>query len=220
MRPSHFRYSPLYRCSSTRLFSTASTHPIPSEPLPPPSKSQHHHDLPSFLDYASRSSLSLTSTTYIGTHYEYVVLSALRRLGFSMTRIGGRSDYGIDLLGDWTLPNQSSTSTSTPSSAPPQKLKVLAQCKAISRPPGPNLIRELEGAFPGAPVGWRGQGVLGLLIAKSQATKGVREALGRSRWPLGFMLCTKDGVLQQFLWNKVAEQEGLQGWGIGVRYVG
>jgi hypothetical protein len=148
------------------------------------------------------------SSTYVGTLYEYTVQTTLERLGMSLKRIGGKSDYGIDLLGTWSLPST------------PQPLKVLIQCKAFARKIEPSQARELEGAFAGAPVGWRGAGVLGLLVSQKSATKGVREALGRSRWPMGYVLCGSGGKILQMLWNRRAEQEGLEGVGVGLKYAG
>jgi hypothetical protein len=126
----------------------------------------------------------------------------------SLKRIGGKSDYGIDLFGTWSLPSV------------PQPLKVLIQCKAFARKIEPSQIRELEGTFVGAPPGWRGAGVLGLLASQKSATKGVREALGRSRWPMGYVLCGADGKILQLLWNRRAEREGLEGIGVGLKYAG
>jgi len=175
----------------------------------PSSPSPHHTDLPSFLAHASRTQLDPSSTVYVGTHFEYTVLHTLSssRYGIHLRRVGGASDFGIDLLGTWALPSV------------PQPLRVLAQCKAVQRP-GPHLIRELEGAFVGAPAGWRGsRGVVGLLVTEKPATKGIREALARSRWPMGFVACSREGVVSQFLWNGRAEGEGLEGGGGGMRYV-
>jgi len=70
------------------------------------------------------------------------------------------SDYGIDLLGTWSVPSAL------------QPLKVLIQCKAFARKIEPSQARELEGAFVGAPIGWREAGVLGLLVSQKSATKG------------------------------------------------
>ncbi len=174
----------------------------------PESQSPNHHDLPSFLEYASRIEIDTNSTTYVGTHYEYTTQTALERLGMSLKRVGGRSDCGIDLLGTWALPST------------PQPLKVLIQCKAFARKIEPSQARELEGAFVGAPTGWRGSGVLGLLVSQNSATRGVREALGRSRWPMGYVLCAADGKILQMLWNRRAEQEGLEGIEVGLKYGG
>jgi hypothetical protein len=174
----------------------------------PDSQSPNHHDLPSFLSYASRISMDTDSTTYVGTHYEYTAQTALSRLGMSLKRVGGKSDYGIDLLGTWKLPSTT------------EELKVLVQCKAFARKLEPSQARELEGAFVGAPPGWRGPGVLALLVTQNAATKGVREALGRSRWPMGFVLCKADGRVEQMLWNRRAQQEGLDGIGVELMYGG
>jgi hypothetical protein len=185
-----------------------STNAATEELVYPDSQSQNHHDLPSFLEYATRIEMDPKSTTYVGTHYEYTVQNALERLGMSLKRIGGKSDYGIDLLGTWLAPSAS------------EPLKVLVQCKAFARKVEPSQARELEGAFVGAPIGWRGTGVLGLLVSQKSATKGVRDALGRSRWPMGYVLCGPDGKILQMLWNRRAEQEGLEGIDVGLKYAG
>ncbi|KAI2635221.1 hypothetical protein GGS21DRAFT_100166 [Xylaria nigripes] len=175
-----------------------------------PSKDQHG-DVASYIAYAERTGLDVESKVFIGTHYEYSIASALRLLGFDLRRVGGQSDKGIDLLGTWHVP-------SAPKHFP---LRVLLQCKAYSTSKtariGPQYIRELEGAYLGAPPGWRGSGVIGLLVTQRPATKGVREALANSRWPLAYLSCSKDGVLEQMLWNQRAEEEGLEGMGVTVK---
>lgn len=206
---------PIRRHLLTRLQSTHSIHSYAavrskedlSLSYPEPSQS-NHHDLTSFLNYASRVGLDPKSTTYVGTHYEYTCLASLARLGLSLKRIGGASDFGIDLLGTWDL------------AAVPLHLKVLVQCKALARAADPKLVRELEGAFAGAPVGWRETRVLGLLVTQREATKGVRDAVGRSRWPMGFVMCSREGKILQMLWNRRAEEEGLLGVGVNLMYSG
>ncbi|KAI1775244.1 hypothetical protein F4818DRAFT_43674 [Hypoxylon cercidicola] len=186
----------------------------------PDAPSSEHHDLASYAAYAARTGLDVTSKTFVGTRYEYVVAAALTRLGFTVRRVGGRADCGIDLLGEWRVPPSSSSSSSSPS--PP--LRVLLQCKASSAQSstrvGPHLIRELEGAFAGAPAGWRGPGVLGLLVTQKPATRGVRDALARSRWPMGYVSCAPDGALEQMLWNQRAGAEGLEGLGATLQFAG
>lgn len=176
---------------------------------PPKSGTQKHNDLPSFLNYANRTGLSTTSTTYVGTYYEYMVQCALRHLGFSLTRVGGRDDSGIDLVGTWHLPSNT------------HPLRVLVQCKALKGKLGPNLVRELEGAFIGAPLGWRGENVLGFLVSPKSATKGVREAMRRSRWAMGWIMVENEdgeGRVKQVLWNRAAVNIGLEGITATVRY--
>lgn len=172
----------------------------------PESPSSQHKDLVTFLAHAKRTGLDEESTVYVGTHYEYTVAQALARYGFHLKRIGGASDFGIDLLGTWTPPSTS------------HRLKILIQCKAGALI-GPRMIRELEGAFVGAPAGWRGKGVLAWLVGERPATKGVREGLGRSKWPMGYVFCERGARVRQVIWNRRAEEEGLEGFGVTSRFV-
>lgn len=178
---------------------------LPSAPSPP---SQQHNDLTTFLSYASRISLPPTSTVYVGTHYEYTVLQSLRRYALALHRIGGRDDAGIDLVGTWHLPERERE----------RALRVLVQCKAFKTKLGPNLVRELEGAIRQAPVGWRTGQTAGVLVSPREATKGVRDALARSSYPLFWMMVGLDGTLKQALWNARAEELGLGPLGVETRY--
>jgi len=193
------RTSKLYRTSTN-------TNTVTDELKHIEPQSIHHQDLPSFLEYASRIGLNPKSTVYVGNHYEYTVLSALGKLGMSLKRTGGASDFGIDLLGTWSLP------------AFAESLKVIVQCKTMYG--GPVQARELEGAFVGAPSGWSGPGVLGFLVSQKKATKAHRRAIYRSSWPMGYIYCKKTGEIMQMSWNKRARQEGLDGVSVEVRYTG
>ena len=168
--------------------------------------SVHHNSLPSFLEYAKRMNLAPERTYYIGTHYEYTTALALMRLGFSLLRVGRKQDAGIDLIGHWVL---------APLREP---LPVIIQCKARKISINPSHVRELEGSFQGIPADWRKKDVLGLLVTTKKATKGVLEALGQSRLPMGFVLVSRDGTVQQFVWNRAASEKGLEGVGVTVRY--
>ncbi|PHH65824.1 hypothetical protein CDD81_1193 [Ophiocordyceps australis] len=170
------------------------------------------------MSYAQRTGLDAKSTIYVGTHYEYTVAAALSGYGFALKRIGGVSDRGTDLIGMWTLPCAPASGSSWPLA-----LRVVVQCKyGCGRGRvGPQHIRELEGAFAGAPAGWRGggaSGVVGVLVGEAPATRGVRDALGRSRWPMVFASCSREGRVEQLLWNGRAEEEGLEGLSVGVRH--
>ncbi|KAL2000966.1 hypothetical protein VTN02DRAFT_2412 [Thermoascus thermophilus] len=194
--PAVFQLSPFTR----RLFKL---------PVPPPPASQAHDDLPSYLAYAKRTQLPTTSTTYVGTHYEYTVLQSLRRFAFTLHRVGGRDDAGIDLVGTWHLPGRESA------------LRVIVQCKALKAKLGPNLVRELEGTFRNSPVGWRTDDKLGILVSPREATKGVRGAIARSGYPLLWMMMEPAGVVRQALWNARAEEQlGLVPLGVETRYGG
>lgn len=61
-------------------------------------------------------------------------------------------------------------------------------------------------------------GMLGLLATPKPATKGVREAMGRSRLPLGFAMIGLDGRITQLLWNWAARELWLEGVGVTTRY--
>ncbi|KAH9908711.1 hypothetical protein F4778DRAFT_360508 [Xylariomycetidae sp. FL2044] len=189
----------------------------PEEPQPqyPDPPTAQHRDLATYLAYAARTGLDTSSRTYVGTHYEYAVAAALTPLGFELRRVGGAGDNGIDLLGRWRVP----------SSLGP--LPVLLQCKYAGERTGvrPSAVRELEGAFVGAPPGWRrsssssresGRGCLAFLVAHKPATRGILAALGRSEWPLGFVCCSSGGRVEQMLWNRRADDEGLLGMGVAV----
>lgn len=209
--------------ASPRWKSDCSEDSLAQQLIYPAPKTTQHSDLASFQSYAKRTGLDEKSTVYVGTHYEYTVAAHLARYGFELRRIGGARDRGTDLVGTWTLP-RAEAETSSPS-PPPPLLKVLVQCKAGSgQRVGPQHMRELEGALAGAPVGWRGgdDGVLAVMVCERPATKGVREALGHSRWPMAFVYCEGGGggAVRQMLWNKRAEEHGLQGVGVGTRHVG
>ena len=168
--------------------------------------SANHNSLSSFLEYAKKAQLAPKSTVYVGTHYEYTTALALMRLGFSLLRVGKGGDAGIDLIGHWVL-------------APFQEpLPVIVQCKARTVSIDPSNVRELEGSFQGMPASWRKKGVLALLVTAAKATKGVLEALGQSRWPMGFVLVTREGIIRQFVWNRAASERGLEGVGVTVRH--
>lgn len=198
----------LHPCVS-RGITTTSAGNVPPVDLPHPvvsPGSAHHDSLPSFLAYAQRNNLTPDKSTYIGTHYEYTAAHALQRLGFSLLRIGRSRDAGIDLIGHWVL-------------APlRQPLPVILQCKAFKSSVVPAHVRELEGSFQSVPAGWRNKHVLGLLVTTCKASKGILDALAQSRSPLGFVLISREGLIEQFVWNRAASECGLEGVGVTVRH--
>ena len=161
-----------------------------------------HHDLPSFLEHAERVDLPTSSPTYVGTHFEYTALHTLSRYGLSLSRVGGRDDQGIDLIGTWKLPPPFDERT----------LKVFLQCKVLVKRCGPNLIRELEGAFAGAPAAWKGRSTLGCLVASTLPTASLRGAMHRCKMPMMFLSIQKDsGIVRAWNWNWAAREAGLVG---------
>lgn len=150
-----------------------------------------------------------SSTTYVGTHYEYTIQQTLRQYGLTLHRIGGRDDAGVDLVGTWHIPQTE------------HAIRVFVQCKALRTKPGPNIVRELEGAFRSPqPAGWRTDQKAGILVCTREATKGVRDAMCRSSSPLLFMMVQQDGTLQQALWNVGVLKLGLGMLGAGNLYGG
>ena len=149
----------------------------------PQSSSSHHSSLASFLIHAHTTGLSIKSSLYNGTLYEYVCLETLSSpaYGFSLTRVGQRNDAGVDLIGEWTppvsLPPKKTSSRSHSDEGFPFPLRVLVQCKSSRNKLSPNVVRELEGCIAGAPAGWRGENTLAVLCAKREASKGVRDAV-------------------------------------------
>ena len=109
-------------------------------------------------------------------------------------------------MGTWDIP------------ALPHPLRVIVQCKALKAKLGPSIIRELEGTFVGAPVGWRGEGILGILVSPRETTKGVREVLAKSSLPLVWITAGLDGQVHQVLWNSKASNIGLQGLDVQIQY--
>ena len=115
-----------------------------------------------------------SSPVAVGTSYEHLCARTLPRLGFqALTRVGGRADKGIDLLGTWLPFGLKHTE--------PPPLNVVVQCKAVAGKPVPEMIRGLEGALAGARGEWRGENTIGVLCAKKGVTPGVRDALKRSK---------------------------------------
>ncbi|KAI9695351.1 MAG: hypothetical protein M1820_008703 [Bogoriella megaspora] len=160
--------------------------------------SNEHSSLSTFEAYASRTNLSRSSTVYRGTRYEYLVIESLSRFFLDLTRTGGRSDLGIDLLGTWSLP------------CFPHPLRVLVSCKSNAKIAQANWVRELEGTFSGDPRGTGRSGTVGLLAARGEATQGVREAVARSALPLGFVNVSLERVVMQMVWNQRVADMGLE----------
>lgn len=110
------------------------------------------------------------STVFLGTRYEYLAKHRLEapEFGMRLTRVGGRGDKGVDLLGIWRLPvahptpphtskaavTSSQISSPSPSIPKPPLVRILIQTKRLApqRPSQPSHLRELEGtlnaAFP------------------------------------------------------------------------
>lgn len=69
-------------------------------------------------------------------------------------------------------------------------------------------------------MGWRGEGIVGMLVSTRGATKGVRDTLANSRYPLVWVLAELDGRVRQILWNQRAAEIGLEGLEVLVKHGG
>ena len=175
---------------------------LPLSSLIPTPPNSTHYSQESFLAHSKRTGLNPSSTVFTGTRYEYLTLSCLRRLGIELANVGGTGDKGVDLVGFWHLPQWTRKSPTAidreqVEEQGTEKIKVVVQCKRIAptaratKSISPSVVRELEGAFRGAPPGWRGYGgdsVLGILVSTRAATKGVIEGMKRSERPLAWVL--------------------------------
>ena len=155
------------------------------------------------------------SSVHIGTSFEHLAALTLRRFAFSLTRVGGARDRGIDLIGTWSPPSQDEASQSqlqqSLQDVPTQKFPVVVQCKSISRTV-PAWVRELEGAVAGAPT-YLGDRVFGMLVGKGKITSGILEVMNSSSKGLIWAqlvdekrLETPYGRVEQMLWNRVVSE--------------
>ena len=116
-----------------------------------------HYDLASYLRFHTARCTAQTdadkrvklsqSSVYLGTRYEYLIQQHLTsNLGFSLTRIGGKGDGGVDLIGTWKVPGAGTGAGGD------ETFKILVQAKRLTthRKPMPALMRELEGTLMGS----------------------------------------------------------------------
>lgn len=109
----------------------------------------------------------------LGTRYEELVQAALQRsLRMCIARVGGRGDEGIDLAGEWNLPDQA--------------LRAAVQCKRISSRASPSLVREFEGAT-------MSNVQVGVIACTQGPTDACRERLRQSPRPLLFLQIPEAG---------------------------
>ena len=67
--------------------------------------------------------------------------------------------------------------------------------------------------------GRRNRNIIILLVTPQEATKGVREAMAQSRWPMAYLKISLKGRIEQLLWNRTAAAVGLQGINVVLRHV-
>lgn len=121
-----------------------------------------HSDLPTFLKNVGSGGLSVESTVYKGTLYEYVAQEALYnefgRHGLSsLMRTGGASDKGVDLLGKW------------------KDVPVIVQCKCWNKKVGPTIWRETAGVYSYHSAARSGSALMMLVTPSPMTAAATRE---------------------------------------------
>ncbi|KAF7323768.1 hypothetical protein MKEN_00597900 [Mycena kentingensis (nom. inval.)] len=88
------------------------------------------------------------ATVHRGIAFEERSMQLLQQhLSMSLRRVGGRDDGGVDLMGWWWLPTPDFDPSARENLSKRRRIRVLAQCKAEKKKPGPHYIRELEGVL-------------------------------------------------------------------------
>jgi hypothetical protein len=141
----------------------------------------------------------LDSFVELGNRYEESVRRMLGFVGMELIKIGGRGDQGIDLHGVWSL-----DASFNP--------KVIVQCKNISKPASPVLMRELEGTMmrsftiaQASPV----QKTIGIFASPMAPSDACMNQLRRSPFPLLYIKTKMEnadiwmeGVFSSFVFQK------------------
>lgn len=129
----------------------------------------------------------VTSNLYKGTLFELQTLDTLRNVaGMTLTHVGGKSDGGIDLRGQWY-----------------NDINIIVQCKNTKQGCTPDHVRELMGTVmanttPRKPV----LGILSTAYVKP-FTRDVMQHFNASPLPLG-LATVQDAKLTSLLFNKKA----------------
>ncbi|KAF8970378.1 hypothetical protein BDZ97DRAFT_1902075 [Flammula alnicola] len=125
------------------------------------------------------------ATVHRGNAFEERSLNLLEQtMSMSLKRVGGKEDGGIDLLGWWWLPHETSDASRTSLHPERRRIRVVGQCKAEKKKMGPNYVRELEGVVyrfltmpsddtipPSFPLELSTAPLVALLISQSAFTK-------------------------------------------------
>ncbi|KZV94502.1 hypothetical protein EXIGLDRAFT_611656 [Exidia glandulosa HHB12029] len=156
---------------------------------------------PSQLVHRGRRALSTKpklAAVHQGVQFEERSHSVLRsQLSMTLTRVGGKSDGGIDLQGWWWLPPTVPDAapvlaTGWPDDPLRRRLRVLGQCKAERIKLGPHYVREMEGVMLAlnaehAAASHGHPAAVALLVSESGFTRGGLERARQSRVPFFLM---------------------------------
>lgn len=129
----------------------------------------------------------------IGTAYELLCASLLKKYKIEFVKVGKTADRGIDLRGSWNLSKE-------------YTIPVLGQCKYQSRAISSSTIRDFEGSILAETVG--GQTPIGFLISNMHLSKEAKIQFKGSRISMGFIQTIeieKDTTVNLFLLNNFAQ---------------
>ncbi|CAO3631087.1 unnamed protein product [Cunninghamella echinulata] len=168
------------------------------------------------------------STTYRGRQFELETLKAFEKIGMTLLHIGGKSDGGIDLKGEWVFMENKLTTlqkkeenVGNSNNMNNKNVSVIIQCKNVKNGCTPDHLRSLLGAT----LGWNQyylqqnnhhhhhhhhqqyRKVLGILVSSSSKpfTSDTMQLFNASQLPLG-LARVQQSVLQDLILNHVAQQ--------------
>lgn len=136
------------------------------------------------------------STVYRGKLFEWQTLQAFESLGMALNHIGGKSDGGIDLKGEWSLDDGSR-----------KRIPVAVQCKNVKNGCTPDHLRGLLGATVGL-----ARPTLGILSTssctsnKKAYTPDTMALFNASALPLGLARVSSAAVLDALVLNHAAQR--------------
>ncbi|KAI8341188.1 hypothetical protein BC941DRAFT_416072 [Chlamydoabsidia padenii] len=134
-----------------------------------------------------------TSTVYRGKLFEWQTLEAFESLGMTLVHVGGKSDGGIDLKGEWIVDNN--------------KIPVIIQCKNVKNGCTPDHLRGLLGTVVGL-----ARPTLSILTTSSCAsnnktyTPDTMTLFNSSTLPLGLARVSSEAVLDALVLNHAAQR--------------
>ncbi|KAL9559396.1 hypothetical protein MBANPS3_000471 [Mucor bainieri] len=160
-------------------------------------------NLSSFLEQTDK---DITSTVYRGTLFELQTLETLATTaGMDLEHVGGRSDRGIDLRGQWF-----------------NDINILVQCKNTKQGCTPDQIRELIGTVASSKSPTRRK-IIGILSTvnrtqsnSNQFTPDVLQQFKTSTIALG-LVTIENTTLKTIMFNRKA-QAMLKGLSISTQY--
>jgi hypothetical protein len=139
-------------------------------------------------NFLKQTDKDVTSTVYRGTMFELQTLESLQTTtGMRLEHVGGKSDGGIDLRGQWF-----------------NNINIIIQCKNLKTGCTPDHIRQLMGTT--VIFTTKKQKTIGILstISHRHFTRDVLSHFNSSPVPLG-LATVQDTTLKSLMFNKKAQ---------------